>query len=158
MSTLRITIPPLRITSRLVAGAGAALLLGLGLFGCGTGTPSQSDPATGAGSPLTPGSNDPAWLTSREQLPPPDPERIEYDADKRTLNLYDLPSRDNWMVRLPNEPAGRLVGPQHRLPEGIDKENTLVFYVRAGSKFSSPVTIAQIEAGRMAHTSLAIGN
>jgi hypothetical protein len=99
------------------------------------------------------GANDPDWLTSREKLPPPDSDRIEYDAQKRTLSLYDLPGRDRWMVQLPDESVGRLVGPQHRLPEGVDTAHTLVYYARAGSKTSAPVTVAEIEAGKAAHSS-----
>jgi hypothetical protein len=103
-----------------------------------------------------PGSNDPSWLTSREKFPPPGTDRIEYDAKNRMLILYDLPGRDNWMVQLPDEMAGRLVGPQYRLPEGIDTTRTLVYFSRAGMKVSASVTVSQIEAGRLSHTSLAI--
>jgi hypothetical protein len=89
-------------------------------------------------------------------LPPPDTDRIDYDTKKRTLTLYELPNRDNWMVRLPEETVGRLVGSQHQLPEGTDITQTLVYYARAGMKVSSPVSVAQIQAGRTAHPSLAI--
>ena len=146
-----------RMRSRFVLATGAGLIGLLGMFGCGT-TPSPTDdmaPQT-ITTPL-PGSNDPSWLTSREKLPPPDTDRMDYDAKDRTLNLYDLPNRDTWMVQLPNESVGHLVGPQHRLPEGVDTTHTLVYYARAGMKVSMPVTVAQIEAGRMAHPSLAIG-
>jgi hypothetical protein len=61
------------------------------------------------------------------------------------------------MVQLPDEEVGRLVGPQYRLPDGVDTKRTLVFYSRAGMKISESVTVAQIESGRLSHTSLAIG-
>ena len=126
-----------------------------GVFGGGTAAPPDNDPPP-ATTVSVPGSNDPTWLTSRQELPAPDLDRIEYDAQKRTLTLYDLSGRDRWMVRLPDEQRGRPVGPQHRLPEGIDPTRTLVYYARPGVKVSAPVTVAQIEAGRTAHTSLAL--
>jgi hypothetical protein len=128
-------------------------LTALGLIGCGTATPPVEEPVAAAPA-STPGMNDPSWLTSREKLPPPDTDRIEYDSQKRTLTLYDLPGRDNWMVKLPDEAVGRLVGAHHRLPEGIDTTQILVYYARAGVKISAPVTVAQIEAVRKPHTSL----
>jgi hypothetical protein len=103
-----------------------------------------------------PGSNDPAWLTSREKLPPPDMDRLDYDARERSLTLYELPGRDSWMVQLPNE-QGRTVGSHYHLPEGVDPRQALVYYARAGVKVSMPVTVAQIEAGRMTQPSLSIG-
>lgn len=156
MTALRTTKPtkvrPIRAVPRLWVG----FLVVFGLYGCGSTTPPANDPAPIAVTTPMPGTNDPAWLTSREKLPPPDTDRIEYDAKKRTLTLYDLPTRDNWMVQLPEESVGRLVGPQHQLPEGMNTKRTLVYYARAGVKVSAPVTVAQIEAGRMAHTSIAI--
>jgi hypothetical protein len=143
-----ITVPPVRP----LLGVGLAGLVAFGLFGCGTGTPPAGDPPARS---ATPGANDPSWLTSRESLPPPDPDRIDYDAQKRTLTLYDLPGRERWMVRLPDEDRGRAVGPQHRLPEGVDTAQTLVYYVRIGEKASAPVTVAAIEACRGGPTSFA---
>jgi hypothetical protein len=99
--------------------------------------------------------NDPAWLTSREKLPAPHLDRLDYDAEKRTLALYDLSGRDQWMVKLPDEIAGRPVGSSYQLPEGADTSRTLVYYARPGVKVSAPVTVAAIEAGRRPHTSLA---
>jgi hypothetical protein len=106
----------------------------------------------------TPGTHDPAWLTSREKLPAPDLDRLNYDPEKRTLSLYELPGRDRWMVQLPNEAYGHLIGPTHRLPEGVDKNHTLIYYTRPGVKASASVTVAAIEAGGQPHSSLAIHN
>lgn len=125
----------------------------LGVFGCETALPPPTDPPTG-NPPATVGANDPNWLTSRPRLPPPDPERIDYDAQKRELSFYELPGRDHWMVQLPDESVGRPVGPRHRLPEGVDPANVLVYYTRPGAKASASVTVAQIEAVRAAHSSL----
>lgn len=136
---------------------GLVVLSALGLYGCGAPVPPENDPTPIGTTPPIPGTNDPSWLTSRENLPPPDTDRIEYDREKRTLILYDLPGRDNWMVQLPDEKIGHPVGPQYRLPEGVDTARTLVFYSRPGVKISLPVTVAQIEAGRLAHSSLALG-
>ena len=153
MTALRTTEPTKVRPIRAVLGFCVGSLVAFGLCGCGTATSPVNDPAPSAVTTPTPGANDPAWLTSREKLPPPDTDRIEYDAKKRTLTLYDLPTRDNWMVQLPEDSVGHLVGPQHQLPEGVDTNRTLVYYARAGMKVSAPVTVAQIEAGRMAHNS-----
>lgn len=134
---------------------GAGIVAALALYGCGAHTPPPSDPAAA----VNPATAEPNWLTSREFLPAPDTDRIQYEAEIRTLYLYDLPARDYWMVQLPGEPAGRLVAPHHRLPEGVDIAKTFVYYARAGVKLSEPVSVAQIEAGRLAHAgSLPNGN
>jgi hypothetical protein len=95
-------------------------------------------------------------LTSREKLPPPDPDRIDYDSKNRILKLYDLQGQDRWMVQLPNEQFGRQVSPDHQLPEGVDTKHTLVYYVRPGVKVSTPVTVAEI-SGRT-DTSMALNH
>lgn len=151
MTALRMTranFPPTpRHTKSVAVGA-----LMLGLFGCGMPSPPANDPQTQPAN--TVGANDPAWLTSREKLPAPDLDRLDYDPENGTLSLYDLPGRDRWMVQLPNEPHGHFIGSMHRLPEGVDKNHTLVFYSRPGVKVSASVTVAAIEAGRRPHTSL----
>jgi len=154
MTALRITRPAKPRPPRTRQRAWFVCLAALGVFGCGTGTPPAGDPVPAASS--SPGANDPDWLTSRETLPAPDVDRIEYDAEKRTLMLPELPSRDRWMVQLPNEPKGRTVGYRHRLPAGVDTARTLVFYARSGVKVSAPVTVAAIEAGRRPHASFAL--
>jgi hypothetical protein len=132
---------------------GVGLLTVFGLFGCGSG----AQPENETNSISSPGMNDPVWLTTREKMPPPEADRIEYDAKSRTLTFYDLPARDSWIVKLPDQEFGQFVGSQHRLPEGADLKQTLVYYNRAGVKMSAPVTVAQIEAGRLSHISLASG-
>lgn len=151
MTPLRTTRPVLFRDPLAVLAVGVAGLLALGLFGCGPVPPPPPDDPAG-----TVGSNDPAWLTSRERLPSPDADRIEYDAERRTLHFYELPGRDRWLVQLPNEETGKPVGPQHKLPEGVDLKNTLVYYARPGVKVSSTITVAAIEAGRRTLTSLAL--
>jgi hypothetical protein len=157
MSPLRISNPVEGTARRGLSRLGAGVIVAIGLYGCGASMSPPRDGGSGADDTV-PGMNDPSWLTSREKLPPPDTDRLEYDSDKRTLFLYDLPNHEMWVVQLPDEPAGHLVGPQHKLPEGIDISRTLVYYARAGSKVSHPVTVAQIEAGRLAHGSMANGN
>ncbi len=130
---------------------GTVALLTVVATGCSTHTP---PPAIPAPAPGVPGYNDPDWLTSREKLPAPPLDRLDYDPEKRTLILYELPGRDHWMVQLPDETVGRRVGSVHRLPEGVDLARTLVFYARSGVKVSAPVTVAAIEAGRRPHASL----
>jgi cholesterol transport system auxiliary component len=151
MTALRTTRPavPRSIRARVWV-----FLAAFGVFGCGRAMPPSNDVAPLATS--SPGANDPSWLTSRDRLPAPDTDRIEYDAQKRTLTLYDLPGHDRWMVQLPDEANGRPIGPQHRLPDGVDTTRTLVYYARPGVKVSAAVTIARIEAGRGPHSSLEI--
>ncbi len=127
-------------------------VLSLGLFGCGTPSLPPIDPAT-VPIATTPGVNDPAWLTSRERLPAPSLDRLDYDPPTRTLAFFNLPGRDVWMIQLPGEEQGRLAGPSYQLPAGVDTSRTLVFYSRPGMKVSAPVTVAAIEAGRRPHTS-----
>lgn len=158
MTASKATGPIKSSSIQVVLSVWVGSLVVFGLCGCGTTPPPENDSTSNAVTIPAPGSNDPAWLTSREKLPPPDTDRIEYDASSRTLNLYDLPSQDTWMVQLPGESAGRLIGTLHHLPVGIDTKHTLVFYARAGVKTSAPVTVAQIEAGRLGHSSVAIGH
>jgi hypothetical protein len=132
------------------------LAFALGFCGCSRSpTPPVESASTQVAAPIH-GANDPSWLTSREKLPPPEAERIEYDSKKRTLTLYDLPIPDSWMVQLPEETSGRLVAGRFQLPEGVDLKQTFVYYARAGSKVSLQVSVAQIRAGRASHPSLAI--
>jgi hypothetical protein len=141
MTALRTTEPIVPRKTRMITYAWIVVVVGFGCFGCGHSAPPADDSGATA---TTVGINDPAWLTSREKLPPPDADRIEYDAEKRILRLYDLQGQDRWMVQLPNEQLGRQVGPEHRLPEGVDTKHTLVYYVRPGVKVSTPVTVAAI--------------
>ena len=73
-----------------------------------------------------------------------------------TLRGSDLPGTDRWMVRFPGERHGKAVGPRVRLPDGADTAQVLVYYARPGSRPSIPLTVAEIAAGRAAHTSLAL--
>jgi hypothetical protein len=152
MTALRITRPALPQSNRATACV-YGLLAAFGLFGCGTASPPADDPAPAA--TASPGTDDPIWLSSRGSLPAPDTDRIEYDTQNRLLKFHDLPSGDRWMVQLPDEANARFVGPVHRLPEGVDTSRTLVYYARPGAKASTPVSVAQIEAGRLPHTSQA---
>jgi hypothetical protein len=145
---------PIRAISRMVLWG----IVACGLYGCGTATPPENESAPTSSAPSVPGSNDPSWLTSREKLPPPDTDRIEYDPKERTLILYDLPARDNWMVQLPDGQIGHQIGQQYQLPEGVDLTRTYVYYSRAGMKISLPVSVSKIEASRLGHLSPANGN
>jgi hypothetical protein len=140
-----------RLKPRRLVGRVFALAIALAVTGCGTAAPPADDlspPAT-----PSPGTGDPVWLSSRGSLPAPDTERIEYDAQERLLKFHNLPAGDRWMVQLPDEDDARFVGPFHRLPEGVDTTRTLVYYARPGAKVSAPVTVAQIAAGRLPHSS-----
>lgn len=150
MTALRTTRPAFPRSRPFVAWA-CGLLAAFGLFGCGTASPPAGDGAPAA--TVSPGADDPVWLTSRGSLPAPDPDRVEYDPHSRLLTFHDLPAGDRWMVQLPDETDARFVGPLHRLPEGIDTSRTLVYYARPGMKVSYPISVAQIEAGRAPHSS-----
>jgi hypothetical protein len=91
---------------------------------------------------------------NRPALPPPDTDRINYDERTRTLTLYDLHGNDRWEVRLPGETVGRLVPPQHRIPD-VDLSEVMVYYVRPGVKPSAPVSVKQIQESGNMHVSLA---
>ena len=151
MTALRTTRPTVPRPARVwVVGLGA-----LGLFGCGTDAPPAAPPAPPAAAGV-PGTADPAWLTSRAELPTPDLNLVEYNPSDRTLTVADPPGRDRWMVRLPHDRQARPAGPRHHLPEGTDTRRTEVFLARPGVKVSAPVTVAAIEACRRPHNSLAV--
>jgi hypothetical protein len=97
--------------------------------------------------------NDPAWVTCRPSLPPPDLDRINYDERTRTVTLYDLPGNDRWLVRLPGEEQGRQTGPRLRVPN-TDLSEVYVYYVRPGMRPSIPVSVKQIRDSGGAHVSL----
>ena len=150
MITLRITrLTALKLTGALAVGLSLAAF---SLSGCGMTTPPTDDHQTSPS--ISPGADDPIWLTRHSSRPAPDTDRIEYNAQERLLTFHALPNGDRWMVQLPDEENGRLVGPVHRLPEGVDTRRTLVYYARPGARISAPVSVAQIEAGRAPHSSL----
>jgi hypothetical protein len=150
MTALR-TTQASRVRSFHRTGWAAVALLALCMVGCGGGSAPDFERLPGSPPPAL-GANDPNWLTSRTELPPPDTDRIDYDSQQRVLTFYELPGRDHWMVQLPAE-LGRPVGPRHRLPEGIDPADIRVYYCRPGAKVSASVTVAQIQAVRAHHTS-----
>ena len=113
----------LRMTRRTIPLGVCALLAAV--IGCGSETRSSYAPAP-------------------TLMPAPDTERIVYDARDRSLVFYDLPNSARWVVQLPGSPVASNVGPVHRLPEGVDPEQTLVFYTRPGGKTSNSVSLRQI--------------
>lgn len=121
------------------------------LFGCGSATPPGAD----APSSSAVGTNDPAWVTNRPKLPPPDADRINFDDHTRTLTLYDLAGNDRWMVQMPGEGSGRPVTPKHRIPADAELAQVMVYYARPGVKPSAPVSVKQIRDSGNAHNSLA---
>jgi hypothetical protein len=127
----------------------AACALPVAVFGCGTATPPSADPPPHAAV----GSSDPAWVTHRPNLPPPDTDRINYDIATRTLALYDLPGNDRWLVQLPGEGIGRPVSPVYRLPADVELTEVRVYYSRPGVKPSASVTVQQILDSGNAHSS-----
>ena len=149
MTALRITRPGERLPFRTWVRVAALLVLPVGLIGCGTATPPGPEP-----SPHAVGANDPAWIANRPALPPPDLDHMNYDAQTRTLRLYDLPANDRWIVTLPGETVGRPVPPQCRIPD-VDLSEVMVCYTRPGMKPSIPVSVKQIQESGNMHVSLA---
>ena len=126
----------------------AVVLVPVGLTSCGTRTP----PPGAEASPHAVGANDPPWIVNRPELPPPDADRISYDAKTRTLTLYELPRNDRWVVQMPGESVGRPVPPQHRLPD-VDPAEVHVYYTRPGLKPSASVSVKQIQECGTSHVS-----
>ena len=118
----------------------AVLVFPFGLFGCGSATPPGPSP-----SPQAVGSNDPAWIVNRPNLPAPDADRINYDGAPRTLTFYELSGNERWLVRLPGEAVGRLVPPQHRIIPDVDLKEVMVYYARPGMQPSVEVSVKQIQ-------------
>jgi hypothetical protein len=84
-------------------------------------------------------------------LPPPATDRIDYDDQTRTLTFYDLQGPGRWMVHV----GGAIypAGPDHRLPEGVDPDDTFVSYTRPGGLTSGHVSLRQIQAAHQMHNS-----
>ncbi len=154
MTALRTPRSP-ELTSRGAWGRRARLAVlvafPVALLGCGSVVPPGADSSPHS----TNGANDPAWVTGRAQLPPPEADRINYDEHTRTLTLYDLPGNDRWMVQLPGEESGRPATPQHRIPADTELSKVKVYYARPGVKPSTPVSVKQIRDSGHAHSSLA---
>jgi hypothetical protein len=143
------TIRPCELARR--ARAAALVLLPVSLLGCGSVEPPAAEQSPHA----TNGANDPAWVTGRAQLPPPDADRINYDERTRTLTLYDLPANDRWMVQMPGDDSPRPAAPQQRVPADAELSEVKVYYARPGVKPSRPVSVKMIRDCGQAHSSLA---
>jgi hypothetical protein len=152
MTALRTTRPdtadrrPARATGRrkdvpllLALGLGAALV---GVSGCG------SDVADGA-------NPDPApYRPCMVLLPPPTVDQVRFDATTRRLSFTDPtgPSA-RWMVKRSDVESPLPVGPEVTLPEGLNADDTFVYYTRPGGQTSRHLTLAQILAAKPEHVS-----
>jgi len=87
-------------------------------------------------------------------LPPPRAEWIEFSTRDRKLNLYQLRASGRWMVKRPDREAAYPIGSEHVLPDGIDANETFVFYQRPGGQVSRSITLAQIQAATREHVSI----
>jgi hypothetical protein len=132
------------MTARRIA---ALLPLTLLASGCGRTDPAGPEPSVHAV-----GANDPAWMVRWSPPPPPDADRMNYDAVTRTLTLYELRDDECWHVKLPGERAGRPVPSKHKLPN-IDPSEVQVYYARPNGKPSMTVTVRQILDSGPAHVS-----
>jgi len=123
----------------------------LGLFGCGH-EPRESTDETSAVA------DEPIVETERPlmaSLPPPRSEWIEYSAKDRKLTLYQLRASGRWMVKRPDRAQAYPIGAEHVLPEGINPNETIVYYTRPGGQVSRGVTLAQIQSATREHVSIA---
>ena len=124
---------------RALAAIGCVALAGL--TGCGSGHDGAASGAGGQPRPLE-------QIAAGPPLPAPDPERIEYNADSRTLTFYELPESGRWMVKRPGDPYPVQAGPEHKLPVGADPDRTYVYYTRPGGQQSQILTLRAIQDGR----------
>ena len=68
------------------------------------------------------------------------------------LPFYDPPGDSRWMVHHPGERHPVSVGPEHRVPNGADPNQTMVYFTRGGQS-SAPVSLRQIQDGQGMHAS-----
>lgn len=147
MTALRMTRPnPGRRTApaRVLAVLGCAALAGL--TGCGSG---HDGAAAGAGGQPKPVEQ----LAAGPLLPAPDADRIEYNADTRTLTFYELPESGRWMIQRAGDPHPIPAGPTHKLPIGTDPDRTHVHYIRPGGQQSRTIPLRAIQDGRTVYVS-----
>jgi len=109
-----------------------------GLAGCGSGHDGAASGAGGQPKPVE-------QIAAGPLLPAPDPDRIEYNAETRTLTFYELPESGRWMIKLPGHAHAIPAGPEHKFPVGIDPDRTLVHYARPGGQQSRAVTLRAIQ-------------
>lgn len=100
-----------------------------------------------------PGPDAAAYRPALTHLPPPPPDRIGFDDRTRTLYLPDAPPAARWMVEVPGAGPPNPAGPEVRLPDGADPDDTFVFYQRPGGQHSGRVSVAQVLAARDAQAS-----
>jgi hypothetical protein len=115
-----------------------------GLAGCGSGHEGAAVGPTGQVRPVE-------QLAAGPILPAPDPGRIEYNADTRTLTFYELPESGRWMIHCSGDKYSVQAGPEHRLPDTANIDKSYVYYVRAGGQWSRPVSVRTIQDSRTAY-------
>lgn len=146
MTVLRMTRPD---TDRRGRRIGAAVLLCgvlIGLTGCGSGHDGAATGPNGRPLPVE-------QVSAGPPLPAPDPERIEYNPDTRTLSFYELPEAGRWMIHRSGDPAAVPAGPEHRLPDAASIDKSYVYYVRPGGQSSRTVTVRTIQDSRTVYAS-----
>ena len=155
MTALRTNRPPepaarvSRIRGARVAGT---LALSLLLAGCGAPIAPIDGQAPSSGV----GTDDPAWVALRTNLPAPNADRITYDEHSRMLTLYDLPGNDRWMIQMPGDEVAQPAASPQRIPTDAKLSHVTVSYVRPGMKPSVAISVQQIRDTGRAHNSLAL--
>jgi len=114
----------------------------VGIVGCSGGHPGDEP-----GPPPDPSPYRPVM----RRLPPPSPDRIGFRDG--TLSFYELPASGRWMVQVSGSDTPEPVGPDHRLPGGVNPQSTFVSYCRPGGQTSQRVSLAEIQAAGRYHDS-----
>lgn len=86
-------------------------------------------------------------------LPPPTVDQVRYDANTRRLTFSDATVAARWMVKRSDEATPYPVAQEHTLPEGLNADDTFVYYTRPGGQSSRHLSLAQIQAARPEHVS-----
>lgn len=155
MTALRMTRPdtgrqPPRSRGRWRGSVRVLAVLGgvalAGLTGCGSGPDGAANGGTAHPKPVE-------QLTAGPLLPAPDPDRIEYNAETRTLTFYELPEAGWWMIQRPSDPYPIPTGPEHKLPVGIDPDRTHIHYMRPGGRQSRTIPLRAVQDGRTMYVS-----
>ena len=134
----------------LAAILGFGLILG-GIFGCGHEPRETSDNESVITDQMAAESERPLLAS----LPAPRSEWIDYSAKDRKLTLYHLRASGRWMVKRSDRAQSYPIGAEHVLPEGINPNETIIYYTRPGGQISRGVTLAQIQSATREHVSIA---
>jgi len=91
-------------------------------------------------------------VKAKSVLAKPDPFRMAYNADARTLNLYDLSDVEGrWMLVSPQNKSGEPVNIDHAFMTDVDLDAVAVFYTNSSGLVSPRVTLREIVTVNVVH-------